>query len=89
MAVLKIGNVVFEWDDEKANSNLSKHGISFLEAATVFRDPLGILKQDIDHSIGEDRFLLIDFVRHIEKERGNGKGPCLLCIGRGLFSGMV
>jgi uncharacterized DUF497 family protein len=63
MAVLKIGNVVFEWDDEKADSNLSKHGISFLEAATVFRDPLGILKQDIDHSIEEDRFLLIDFVR--------------------------
>jgi hypothetical protein len=24
---------------------------------------LGILKQDIDHSIEEDRFLLIDFVR--------------------------
>jgi uncharacterized DUF497 family protein len=33
--------------------------LSFLEAVTVFRDPLGILKQDNDHSIEEDRFPLI------------------------------
>jgi len=59
MAVLTIGSVVFEWDDDKAASNLSKHGISFLEAATVFRDKLGILKRDIAHSTDEDRFLLI------------------------------
>ena len=26
----------FEWDEEKAASNLSKHGISFLAAATIF-----------------------------------------------------
>jgi len=36
MAVFKIGNVIFEWDDEKAALNLSKHGISFFEAATIF-----------------------------------------------------
>jgi uncharacterized DUF497 family protein len=30
--------------------------LSFLEAVTVFRDPLGILKQDNDHSIEEDRW---------------------------------
>jgi hypothetical protein len=59
MAVLTIGNVVFEWDDDKAASNLSKHGVSFLEAATVFRDKLGILKPDIAHSADENRFLLI------------------------------
>ena len=59
MAVLTIGGVVFEWDDEKAASNLNKHGISFLEAVTVFRDKAGILKRDIAHSTNEDRFLLI------------------------------
>jgi uncharacterized protein len=30
----------FEWDDEKAPSNLAKHGVSFDEAETVFADPL-------------------------------------------------
>jgi uncharacterized protein len=59
MAVLTIGGVVFEWDDDKAASNLSKHGISFIEAVTVFRDKLGIMKRDIAHSTDEDRFLLI------------------------------
>ena len=59
MAVLRIGNVVFEWDDAKAASNLSKHGVSFFEAADVFRDHLGLLKRDAVHSQYEDRFLLI------------------------------
>jgi uncharacterized DUF497 family protein len=31
--------MVFEWDEEKASSNLKKHGISFEEAMTVFDDP--------------------------------------------------
>jgi uncharacterized DUF497 family protein len=29
----------FEWDDQKALSNLGAHGVSFAEAATVFRRP--------------------------------------------------
>ena len=28
----------FEWDGAKAESNLRKHGVSFPEATTVFRD---------------------------------------------------
>jgi hypothetical protein len=32
--------VVYEWDAVKARANLRKHGVSFEEAATVFRDPL-------------------------------------------------
>lgn len=28
----------FEWDKEKAASNLKKHGVSFEEASTVFGD---------------------------------------------------
>jgi hypothetical protein len=30
----------FEWDLNKASANLSKHGVSFSEAASVFADPL-------------------------------------------------
>lgn len=29
----------YDWDDEKAESNLEKHGVSFEDAATVFGDP--------------------------------------------------
>jgi len=29
----------FEWDTNKARSNLEKHGITFQEAAEVFSDP--------------------------------------------------
>jgi uncharacterized DUF497 family protein len=32
----------FEWDEEKAQSNLDKHGVSFAEAATVFADPAAV-----------------------------------------------
>jgi hypothetical protein len=59
MAVLRVGSVVFEWDDDKAASNVSKHGIAFVEAATAFRDGIGLLKRDMVHSNEEDRFLLI------------------------------
>jgi uncharacterized DUF497 family protein len=33
-------SVKFEWDAKKAASNLSKHGVAFEEALTVFADPL-------------------------------------------------
>jgi uncharacterized DUF497 family protein len=49
----------FEWDPNKAESNLRKHGISFQEAATVFGDDLGITVYDPDHSRDEDRFITI------------------------------
>jgi hypothetical protein len=49
----------FEWDPSKARTNLRKHGVSFHEAATVLRDPLGITIYDPDHSEGEDRYITI------------------------------
>ena len=36
----------FEWDSEKAASNLAKHGVSFPEAATVFADPMAVYLDD-------------------------------------------
>lgn len=50
---------IFEWDREKSRTNRRKHGIEFVEAATVFADPLGISIFDPDHSITEDRWLLL------------------------------
>lgn len=49
----------FEWDLEKAILNINKHGVSFEEATTVFNDEYAILLDDPDHSIQEERFLLL------------------------------
>ena len=47
----------FEWDPEKAVGNLAKHGIGFIEASTIFGDPLELTLADPDHSGDELRFL--------------------------------
>ena len=49
----------FEWDSEKAASNLTKHGVSFGEAETVFGDPLGRIVTDPRHSEHEERYVLL------------------------------
>jgi uncharacterized protein len=49
----------FEWNKNKAESNLKKHGISFSEASTVFGDPFELTITDPDHSYHEIRFLSI------------------------------
>jgi uncharacterized protein len=48
-----------EWDEDKATSNQSKHGVSFEEAKTVFDDPLYVDFYDPDHSEDEERYLII------------------------------
>lgn len=47
----------FQWDTNKAVSNIEKHGVSFEEAITVFGDPLAVTISDPDHSVGEFRLL--------------------------------
>lgn len=49
----------FEWDPVKEAGNLRKHGVSFEEAQTVFWDERGQLIDDPDHSVGEERFVLL------------------------------
>lgn len=49
----------FEWDEEKAQANSAKHGISFDEARTVFDDPLFVDFYDPDHSDEEHRYIII------------------------------
>jgi uncharacterized protein len=45
----------FEWDDQKAASNLQKHGVSFDEAVSVFGDLRALTFSDTDHSEFENR----------------------------------
>jgi uncharacterized DUF497 family protein len=49
----------FEWDEHKARLNASKHGITFEEARSVFRDDRALLIDDPDHSEDEDRFVMM------------------------------
>jgi uncharacterized DUF497 family protein len=50
---------IFEWDAKKAESNRRKHGVTFDEASTTFSDPLSLLMPDPDHSVGEERYLVL------------------------------
>lgn len=47
-----------EWDLVKASANQQRHGVSFVEAATVFFDPLSVTVADPLHSIDEQRFVI-------------------------------
>jgi hypothetical protein len=49
----------FEWDSDKARSNLRKHGLSFEDATTAFEDDRSLTLPDASHSIGEERFILL------------------------------
>ncbi len=48
-----------EWDDQKAKINAQKHGITFKEAETVFDDLYARVIPDEDHSVLEDRFVIL------------------------------
>jgi len=51
--------VDFQWDEAKHRQNVSKHGVGFAEACTVFGDPLEVTIPDPDHSTGEQRYLSV------------------------------
>jgi uncharacterized DUF497 family protein len=52
----------FEWDEDKAASNLRKHRVGFEEAARVFLDPSRIEIFDSRQAYGEDRWITIGMV---------------------------
>ncbi len=49
----------FTWDERKARSNEKKHGVSFNEAETVFYDENARLLYDPEHSLEEERYILL------------------------------
>jgi hypothetical protein len=54
-----VSSISFEWDSSKAAANAKKHGVSFEEAKTVFYDEHALVIPDPDHSVTEDRFLIM------------------------------
>jgi uncharacterized DUF497 family protein len=52
-------DLTFEWDPRKAKSNTLKHRVTFAEAETVFYDENAIEYPDPDHSLTEDRFIIL------------------------------
>ena len=62
----------FEWESDKAEANIAKHGVSFPEAATVFADPFAVY---LDDGSGEGRMVVIGtslrqrvlYVVHVER----------------------
>jgi uncharacterized DUF497 family protein len=56
---LHTNHLEFEWDPLKDRRNRRKHGVSFTEAATAFKDKHAGLYFDPDHSHSEERFLLL------------------------------
>ena len=57
-------DINFEWDENKNKTNQKKHGINFEEAKTIFYDDNAILFDDPEHSIEEERFLILGISKH-------------------------
>lgn len=74
----RLQGVEFEWDEDKAKSNIQKHGVTFEEAAEVFFDPFykagdaTIDDEERDFIIGytiNQRLLLAIYVERGERLR--------------------
>lgn len=55
----------FEWDEEKNQENIKKHGVSFETASYVFEDENYMEIYDVEHSIDEDRYIAIGYVDNV------------------------
>lgn len=53
--------LIFEWDANKARSNIRKHKVSFEEAKTIFNDPFLVTFSDEFHTVSEDRYISIGY----------------------------
>ena len=63
--MIEIENQFFDWDKSKNLANISKHGIPFKLAATVFSDPEAVLLDDNKHSYDEERFITIGICKNL------------------------
>lgn len=63
--MIEVDGQLFDWDTAKNLSNISKHGIPFKLAATIFSDADTIFLDDYKHSQEEDRFLAIGLSKNL------------------------
>jgi uncharacterized protein len=75
VTTIRVGDIQFEWDAEKAAANVWKHGITFAEAVEVFEDPLALVQPDLVHPerfqiLGESQRARILFVVYTERIEG-------------------
>lgn len=80
----------FEWDPQKASTNVRKHGISFERAAAIFQDPEALSLYDRAHSQNEERWITLGIdsqgqllvVSHTWREQGEGTASCRIISAR-------
>ena len=72
----------FEWDTDKAIANLKRHKVSFQEASTVFGDTVSITIVDPDHSVGEQRYIIIgsSYMGRLLMVSHTDRGDCIRII---------
>ena len=71
--------IEFTWNADKVAANLKKHGVSFEEAQSIFYDEFAVQFYDAQHSVKEDRFLMLGLssqariiiVCHCEQDAGH------------------
>jgi len=51
----------FEWDEQKRQQNIAKHGVDFLDAALIFENPI-LMAEDKRKDYGEVRFISLGMV---------------------------
>lgn len=61
----KIAGTLVEWDENKNQLNIRKHGISFQTAALVFADEERIEYLDKLHSQDEERYVVLGCVHGV------------------------
>lgn len=59
----------FEWDIQKEQKNIAKHGLDFSTAILVFGDENRLEFYDVEHSDTEDRYITIVYVAYTERNR--------------------
>ena len=65
MGEFEVDSLKFEWDDEKAEINIKKHGIYFEDAALVFFDNNALYYEDEEHSVDENRVKVVGMVKKV------------------------
>lgn len=80
-----LGGIAFEYDEEKNQRNIKKHGISFKNAARVFFDYDRVELYDEENSSAEDRYNVIGDLSAGSLQLKNSGEPAIRSIDGLLF----